>query len=143
MDYSARKKQKEIVVRLDKGDPVIESFREIAKECRITSGQICGIGAVADPEVGYYQLENQEYKKDTMEGSYELTNLTGIISKKDGGVHVHAHVTLADESHQAFGGHLHRATIAAAGEFWIYESNTRVQRQRENSLGLDLMHFSE
>jgi len=142
MDYSHDQQQNKIAVRLDKGDSVIDSFHQIAEENDITSGQIIGIGAVKKPVIGYYQTDNQAYKKDQLTGSYELTNLTAVITEKEEGVHIHAHATLAGENHQAFGGHLHKATIAAAGEFWIYASEIPIKRQRDNPLGLDLMRFS-
>jgi len=142
MDYTTNKKQDKTVVRLDKGDAVIESFHQVAEKTKITSGQIIGIGAVKEPVIGYYQIENQEYKKDRLAGAYELTNLTGIIAKKEQDTHIHAHVTLADENHRAFGGHLHQATVSAAGEFWIYHSDTPITRDYNDPLGLDLMLFS-
>jgi len=142
MDYATDKKQDKTAVRLDKGDAVIEPLRQVAEKVKITSGQIAGIGAVKEPVIGYYQIESHEYKKDRLAGAYELTNLTGVVAKKEQDTHIHAHVTLADESHRAFGGHLHQATVSAAGEFWIYHSDTPITRNYNGSLGLDLMRFS-
>ena len=142
MDYTTDKKQDKTVVRLDKGDAVIESLRQVAENTKVTSGQIVGIGAVKEPVIGYYQVESQEYKKDRLAGAYELTNFTGVITKKEQDTHIHAHVTLADENHRAFGGHLHQATVSAAGEFWIYHSDTPITRNYNDSLGLDLMRFA-
>jgi len=49
----------------------------------------------------------------------EITKLTGNVSLKDGQPMVHAHITLADEQGQAFGGHLAEGTRIFACEVII------------------------
>jgi len=141
MDYATTSKSNATVIRLDKGDSVIESLQTVAESKNVQSGQVIGIGAVMDPVLGYYQLENKAYKKDTFSGVYELTNLTGMITEGDNGLDVHAHATIADDDHRAYGGHFHAGSIAAAGEFLLYGQPVDVSRHHQADLGLDLMAF--
>jgi len=142
MNSLTHQTHKRTIIRLDQGEPVVTSLERIAESKNITSGTITGIGAVEDAVIGYYQRKQKKYRKDTFKQPYELTNLTGFVTQDDGNVHVHAHVTLAGEGHQAFGGHLHEATVAAAGEFWVDHGNKTVKRQYNGDLGLKLMKFS-
>jgi predicted DNA-binding protein with PD1-like motif len=140
MEYESTDNSDATIIRLDKGDPVIKSLQTVAEDQGVQSGEVTGIGAVMDPVLGYYQLEDKAYKKDTFSGAYELTNLTGVITKNDG-VDVHAHATIADDDHRVYGGHFHAGRIAAAGEFFLYDQPVEVSRRHQSSLGLGLMDF--
>ncbi len=107
--------------KLQYGADLLAELTDICIANNIRLGRIEAIGAVQKACIGYYHQANREYEFHTIEQPLEITNLTGNISIKDGNPFVHAHVTLADASGQAFGGHLAPGTIVFACE-WVIEA---------------------
>ena len=97
------------LVRLLRGEEVISSLTSLAEKEKIQSGFLFGLGAVANPKLGYYDMKTKEYQSETFEGEFEIVNLTGNISQLDGKPFIHAHMTISDEECRAFGGHLCRS----------------------------------
>ncbi len=140
MEYDYRKDN--IIVRFDIGDEIVEELTHIAKEEDISGAHVSGIGALRDFTLGFYDIETQEYKKDTFEDPHELTNATGFITRLEEEPHVHVHATLAGPQHKIIGGHLHAGTVSAAGEF-ILTPVGDINRQHINDTGLDILHLSQ
>ena len=88
-----------------------------------------------------YDVDKKEYHEIDFEGNYELTSLIGNITKKDGAPFVHAHITMSDHLCKAYGGHLFKATIAAAGEFFIKVTESLIDRKFDKNIGLYLWKF--
>jgi len=130
------------LVRLLRGEEVISSLTSLAEKERIQSGFLFGLGAVANPKLGYYDLNSKEYQSETFEGEFEIVNLTGNISQLDGKPFIHAHMTISDEECRAFGGHLFSAQIHATGEITIIDFDLPVSRQLNQEIGLKLLDLS-
>lgn len=105
--------------RLSNGADLLEEITGICKKENIRLGRVEALGAVKKACLAYYDQHNHEYNYFTLDQHLEITNLTGNISIKDGGPIVHAHITLADESGKAFGGHLAAGTMVFACELVI------------------------
>ena len=117
MDY---KRMKDIlVIRVDRGEELIRNIEEVCKKENVQSGIIFGLGAVSKCIMGVFHVEEQKYYKNEMEGVFEITNLTGNVSRKDGEVYLHLHITLGDEKGNAFGGHCNEAWINTTSEIFI------------------------
>ncbi|OGC89380.1 MAG: hypothetical protein A2142_04500 [candidate division Zixibacteria bacterium RBG_16_48_11] len=130
------------LVRLMRGEEVIGKLTELVEKENIKSGFLFGLGAVANPKLGYYDLGAREYKSQTFEGDYEIVNLTGNISQLDGKPIIHAHMTISDEECKAFGGHLFSATIHATGEITIFDFGLPISRKLDEQIGLKLLDLS-
>lgn len=142
MEY--RISEKNLVIRLDIGDEVKESFVKVAKAEGIAAGFIIGLGALKNFTLGYYHVDSGEYEKENFQRPHELTNLTGVISKtKENTPHVHLHATLAGPDHKAVGGHLHEGYVSAAGEFIITPVGGELLRRHIEETGLDILSFDE
>lgn len=102
-------------------------------------GRIEGIGAVQKARVGYYNQVSREYQFIEYDQPLEITKLSGNVSTRDDVPFVHAHVTLADEKGNAFGGHLAPGTILFACEV-IVESfeGPALERSHDATTGLPL-----
>jgi predicted DNA-binding protein with PD1-like motif len=112
--------QREIVMgKLRHGADLLEELTELCKNRGIKLGRVEAIGAVQKACVGYYRQRKREYEFLTFDRPLEILNLTGNISIKDGAPIVHAHITLADHSGAAYGGHLAPGTIVFACEYLI------------------------
>lgn len=132
-----------IIVRLDVDDDVKESLREVIVAEGLTGASITGLGAIKEFTLGYFNPDTQEYKRDTFSESHELINATGVVSRQDGEPHIHLHATVAGPNHRARGGHLHNGKVAAAGEFFLTPYGTKIQRQHNSNLDLDVMTFQD
>lgn len=106
---------------LRRGADLLEELTAICREKNIQLGRVEAIGAVQKARIGFYDQEKRDYQFIAIEKPLEITSLNGNISMKDGSPMVHAHITLADSSGQACGGHLAPGTIVFACE-WLIEA---------------------
>ena len=125
-----------IMLRIDKGEYINKTILDVASFYNLKFGWINGLGAIMDPELGYYDLKNKEYIKKTIIGEFELTNLVGNLTLKEGDLFVHSHITFSDIHFNAYGGHLFDCKIAVAGEFMIFRSPTEINRIYDDVIGL-------
>lgn len=125
-------------ISLAPGDEINSSFEKIAKLKGIESAWISGIGAITDMEMGYYDIENKNYIRKIFKDDYELTNLSGNITIKDGVVYSHTHINFSDREFNVLGGHLFAGKISAAGEFIMTVGLKPINRVFDNSIGLAL-----
>jgi predicted DNA-binding protein with PD1-like motif len=126
------------VLKLEKGEEVLESIVRFAKDQEITAASITGIGAVLDPEIGYYDLATKEYLREELPGEYELVSLMGNIATKDGEPVLHAHVVLGAPGFVE-AGHLFSATVLVTGEFVIRTLEGDLRRRLDPDIGLPLL----
>ena len=103
--------------KLDYGSDLLEEISLICQKEDIELGRVEALGAVQKACIGYYDQKAREYRFIELNRHLEITHLIGNISFKDGAPMVHAHITLADESGNAYGGHLSPGTIVFACEF--------------------------
>lgn len=127
------------IVRLEKGEDVVQSLNQFAKDHAINSGSVAGIGAIENVELGYYSIEDKDYHKIRFDGEYELIHLCGNFTYVEGAPFLHAHVTISDQACRAYAGHLFSGTIALTGEFYIMASEERIEREFDPVTGLKLM----
>lgn len=126
-----------VAFRLQVGEDVHLSMVQICEACGISAAFInSGIGMLKDPELGYF-VSKGEYARKVFEGNFELLNLSGNISKYDGGLLGHIHVMLANEDYSVFGGHLFNAKVGLTLEGYIQSMGTLVMRRElEAATGL-------
>ena len=127
-----------IFISLEKGDNINQTFESFAEVKGIGSAWLNGIGAIKNPEIGYYSLKDKVFQKKVFKGEYELTSLVGNISLKDGKPFSHTHITFSDSEYKVLGGHLFNANISAAGEFILQLGTENIDREMNNSIGLPL-----
>ena len=127
-----------IFVNLDKGEYIKKSLQKIIEINKFYSGCINGIGAIENPEIGYYSLKEKKYYKKVFEGDYELISLVGNISKKDDCSFLHIHITFSDTKFNVYGGHLFDSKILVTGEFFIYVGKTVLNRKYSSEISLPL-----
>ena len=136
MDY--KRDNNKIYLSIHKNEYVNESLLKVCKENNVEFAWINGIGAIENPEVGYFDIHTKDYNKKIFDGDFELTNLSGNLTYKGGDPFIHSHITFSDERFQAFGGHLFDCKIAAGGEFIITIGDKRISRGYSNDIGLFL-----
>ncbi|MBF0195623.1 MAG: DNA-binding protein [Magnetococcales bacterium] len=124
---------------LDHNDDLLAALTKICQNENIKLGKVEAIGAVKKAALGYYNQDKKEYSYFTIDRHLEILNLTGNISIKDGKPFVHAHVTLADDQGNSFGGHLIPGTIIFACEAIVQAfDGPEFKREVEPVTGLPL-----
>lgn len=139
MEY--RKFQNKIIVRMDKGEEILEKVREVAEKEKIKLADISALGAVSEFTVGVFDTEAKEYHANEFKGSFEIVSLTGTINTMNDEFYCHLHMSAGNEKGQVFGGHLNKAIISATCEVVITLIEGRVDRRFEEKVGLNLFQF--
>lgn len=139
MEY--RKFDDTYVIRLNKGEEVIASLKEICKNEDIKLAEITGLGASDLVEIGVFNVNTKEYKTKIFEGMFEITSLVGNATRKDGEVYLHIHINFGDEDGLVKGGHLVQTRISATSEIILRKINGNVGRKMSDEVGLNLLNF--
>ena len=139
MDY--RRFGNDLVVRIDKGEEIIEKMLEICKHENIKLANVNALGAVGEFEVGLFKTEEKKYYSTVHNGDFEIVSLTGSISTKGGELYHHIHMSAADSENKVYGGHLNYAKVSATCEMFIHIINGNVERKFSDQIGLNLFEF--
>jgi len=127
------------IIRIDKGDRIIESLMDFCSKNRIIMGYFFGIGAVSNIEFAHYNLATKEYSDKTIEEPLEICHLFGNIALLDGRIALHSHIIVGNSQMQTFGGHLKEATVAATCEIILHRINSEINRKHSEEIGLNLL----
>lgn len=129
------------VIRLNKGEEVISSLKELCKNEDIKLAEITGLGAANLVEIGVFNVNTKEYNTKIFEGMFEITSLVGNVTRKDGEVYLHIHINFGDEDGIVKGGHLVRTNISATSEIILRKIEGEVGRKLSEEIGLNLLEF--
>ena len=127
-----------VLMTLAKGDYINRTFESFAAIKGVECSWLNGIGALENPEIGYYSIKDKSYHRKQFSGEFELTSLIGNITMKEGKPFAHTHITFSDSHNKVFGGHLFDAKITAAGEFIMKIGNDKLTREMNYEIGLPL-----
>ena len=139
MDY--RRFGDRIVVRLDRGEEILEQVEHLAKQEDIHLAAVQALGAVNDFTVGVFNTETKTYASNRFQGPYEIVSLTGTIDRKDGQFYTHLHLSAGDQEGKVFGGHLNRGVISATCEMVVTLLDGEIDRAFDPEIGLNLIRF--
>ena len=133
-----KKFKNKFIIRIDKGEEVVETLKKFCEDNKINLGSITGIGATNKATIGLFDVETKKYYSKELTGNYEITNLSGNISKMNNEVYLHLHINLSDSEHKSFGGHLNSAVVSATFEGIIEVIYGSVEREFSEEIGLNL-----
>lgn len=139
MEY--RKLDDTYVVRLNKGEEVIESLKKLCRNENIELAEVTGLGASDLVEIGVFNVNTKEYNTKVFEGMFEITSLVGNVTRKDLEVYLHIHINFGDEDGIVKGGHLVKSRISATSEIIVRKINGNVGRKLSDEIGLNLLKF--
>jgi uncharacterized protein len=136
--------QERLVARLSKDSDLLEEITAVCRDHGIRLGRIEALGAVQKARLAFYDQQTHEYKPVSIDEPLEITKLTGNVSLKDKEPFVHAHVTLADRTGKAYGGHLASGTVVFACECVIEAfGGVVLERELDEPTGLFLWATGE
>lgn len=139
MEY--RKFNNTYVVRIDKGEEILKSIKNIALSENIKLASVNALGATDDFTVGVYNVEEKKYYSNSFKGAYEIVSLTGSINTMNGEFYTHIHMSASDMEGKTFGGHLNSAYVSATCEMIITVIDGIVDREKDEITGLNLFKF--
>ena len=137
MDYREVEGAREYVARLDHGRDWRAQIEEFAAAEDLDAAFFVGLGAVQDAEIYFYDQDEGEYYLKAFDEPFEVASCTGNVSWLDGERFAHTHVALSRPDGTTVAGHLDTATVFA-GELWIRELDTRLEREHDPVTELDL-----
>jgi predicted DNA-binding protein with PD1-like motif len=137
------KTEKGYIIRLLKGEKIIERLTSFCNQNSIESGVFQGIGAVMSAELGFYHLDKKEYEFKKIENLMEIVSMTGNVALVEGQPFLHIHTVLSDENLQTIGGHLKEAQVGATCELFLTKFETPVERVFDEETGLKLLNCSQ
>jgi len=128
-----------IFVRLERGEEIISSLEDLRAKYKIENGFLQGIGAVDRVKLGNYNVEEQEYREEEFNGSFEVPCFSGNIGPDK----IHTHITVSDESFVPKAGHCGVARVSGTFELIIVTSEEiPLRHQFDPETGLDVFDFS-
>lgn len=141
MEY--RRFQNTIFLRLDPGEEICEKLLAVAEAEDIRLAQISGLGAVKSFTTGVFDPAEKKYYANDFAGTYEITSLTGTLTRMNGNPYLHVHMSAGDGRGSVVGGHLNRAVISATAEIVIRIEDGEVEREFSEAVGLNLFRFRD
>ena len=127
-----------IVVRIDRGEEILDKIRELALKENIKLASVTALGATNDFTVGVFNTAEKKYYANEFKGAFEIVSLTGTINTMDGEFYTHIHMSAGNEKGEAFGGHLNRAMVPATCEMIVTVIDGAVARYHDDDVGLTL-----
>ena len=130
-----------VVVRMDKGEEIVEQVKQVALKENIKLAQVSALGATNDFEVGLFDTQKMQYLPNHFTGDHEIVSLTGTINTMDGAFYCHLHMSAGNDKGEVFGGHLNRAVVSATCEMVVNILEGTVDRYYDEQIGLNLLRF--
>ena len=139
MDY--RRFGNTYLVRMDVGEEIIEQLKSLCRSENIRLAQVDAIGAVRQAVIGVYDLEEQAYHREDLEGIMEIAGLQGSVTRMNGEVYPHLHVTLAGQDNKVHAGHVIGLIVGATCEMFVRVLDGEVSRERDKEIGINIIRF--
>jgi predicted DNA-binding protein with PD1-like motif len=138
MKYLTQKPIKMHLIRLYKGEDIIESLQKFCRQNPdIGAGIIRGIGAVSIAKVGFFN--GTDYVVNTFSENLEIVSLQGNIAKNQV-VHLHGVFGRLDGS--CVGGHIFPGCIVSVTcEIQLIAAEPSVTRQKDPTTKLNLLEL--
>jgi len=124
------------ILVLNSGDNLLESITQCARDAKLTSASISGLGQLHNPTLAYFTSNPQDKPTlTTMKGYYELASLNGNITNNENQYYTHAHAVLADKKFHGIAGHVNDAEVGLTAEITIVPFAAPVQRTVDPKTG--------
>jgi predicted DNA-binding protein with PD1-like motif len=138
-----QKSEGTFIIRLEKGEKIIETLTSFCEKKGIKSGMFHAIGAVLTAELGFYDLGKKEYQFKKFEDLHEIISLTGNVSLVEEKPFLHVHCVLSDKNYNCHGGHLKEGEVGATCEVCLIPSGSKIEREYDQEVGLKLLKLED
>lgn len=79
----------DVVVRMDRGEEILDCIRQVCEKEHILLGSVSGIGAIGEVTLGVFNREKFIYEKRDYTGDMEIASCSGNISTMKGKNYLH------------------------------------------------------
>lgn len=134
-----QKFDKNFLLRLELGEPVVLTITNFCKNQQIYAGFVNGLGSMKNIELGYYELLEKEYKWQKFEETMEVASMTGNIAIVNNEPFLHIHTVLSGKNYQTVAGHLKEGVTGATLEILLTQFEREVERKMDDEIGLRLL----
>lgn len=108
------------IVRLEKGELLVESLIKLVETQAIKAAWVNGLGGALWAELGFYDLPTKKYKWQRFDELLEITALQGNISWRGNKPALHIHGTLSGRDFKTIGGHVKEVAVAGTCEIFLH-----------------------
>ena len=125
--------------RLRQGEDLLEAIKSRVQKGSVRAGIFLLIGTLKNAVLGYFK--EGLYTPIKLDGPLEIASCIGNVAiSEKGEIIVHAHLVVADEKGEAFGGHLMNGSIVdATAELAVIEgAGVSLTRELDEKTGLRL-----
>lgn len=143
MTMTHRKTEHGYVIKLARGEELIEALTQWCAAEGVDNASFQGIGAVEHVEIGYYDLKKKEYFFRSEAGVFEVASMQGNVALVDGKPFIHAHAVLSrcDETLECIGAHIKSALVAVTLEIFLIPLAAGITRKFDDDIGLKLLNL--
>jgi uncharacterized protein len=127
------------IVRLESGEPVVDSLVRYLDENGVGFAQLSAAGALSEAEIGFWDPSSRAYRYERLDEQLEVVSFQGNASLRDGRPFLHVHVALGRADFSVVGGHLKEARVRPTLEVWLRTEDIDVRRAKDPDTGLDLL----
>jgi predicted DNA-binding protein with PD1-like motif len=131
------------ILRLETGEPVIETLAAFLREQEIRFANVSAAGAVEWLRLGYWNPRSAQYQYRDLEEQLEVVSFQGNAALKDGAPFLHIHGVFGRQDFSVYGGHVKEARVRPTLEVWLLTENVPVRRTRDEATGLDLLDLPQ
>ena len=131
--------ENKVIVRIDKGEEIVDTLKSVCKKLNITLGIITGIGATDKLTIGFLNTKTKKYLSKELSGDHEIAPLSGTITRMNGEPYLHLHINVCNAEQKSFGGHLASAVVSATFEGVIDIIEGNIDRVYDQTSGINLL----
>lgn len=130
-------------IRIDKGESVTDSIKDVCKREKIQAGHFQGIGACDLAVLATYIPEKNDFTDHTITGMLEMVSLMGNVTTDKNNepfLHGHASFSYLDKNGNVVlaGGHLKEARISYTGEIILNAAEEKIGRMMDPNAGIEV-----
>ena len=122
------------------GEEAVAALTELARQLKLGTCQITGIGGFERVSLGYFDFETSSFRSNEINEQVEVLSMIGnIADAEDGTPKLHVHVVLGCADARTRGGHLVEGIVRPTLEVIIEESPKHLTRKHDSKTGLILL----
>jgi uncharacterized protein len=122
------------------GQEVMKGLLAVARDRKLVSGHVTGIGAISDAVIAYFDPKKKVYVRVYEQQQREVLSITGNLALYNDAPFYHVHVALGLEDGSARGGHLFAMTVRPTVELILTAYPNPVRRKIDPAWGLPLIN---
>lgn len=129
------------LLRFAHGEDIVGGVLDFARARKVPGAWVNMLGAIEDPELGYYHLDTKSYTRRVFPGDWEITAIVGNLGWLADAPVLHVHATIGGPDFTTRGGHLFAGRAGATCEVFLRDLATSLTRARDEGIGLALWNL--